>query len=97
MKYVQITFRFEYSDAVEKILDQLQVTDFARYSMMEGKTCDGKHYGTQVFPGNLSIIQAVVEEEVINDLFARLKQFREQKPAHRHIQALVMPIEQSLG
>lgn len=97
MKFIQVTYRFEYNDAIEEILDKCQVRDFARYSMMEGKTCDGKHFGTQVFPGNLSIVQAVVSEDYLDVLFEMLNEFRNKKPAHRHIQAFVLPIEKSLG
>lgn len=96
MKFVHITYRFEYNDAIEQILDQCQVKEFARYSMVEGQTLDGKHYGTQVFPGNLNVVQAQVPEEKLNDLFQQLKQFQQQKSSHQHIQAVVLPVERRI-
>ena len=96
MKLVQIHVHFEYTDVIDAMLDRHGIAEFTRYSMMEGKDRDGKHYGTQVFPGNLTIFQAQVLEHRIDDLFAELERFRSSKPAHRHLQALVLPIERRL-
>ena len=96
MKLVIISFHFEYTDVIEAILDQLDISDFVRFPMMEGKDVDGKHFGTQVFPGNSSVIHAQVPEERLDGLFGQLARFRAAKPAHQHVQALVVPIERRL-
>lgn len=96
MKLMHITVHFEYSDAIEAILDHHEIRDYARYSMREGKDRDGKHYGSQVFPGNTTIFQAQVPEEKVDGIFADLKKFRESKPAHRHLEALLLPVERRL-
>jgi hypothetical protein len=96
MKLVQISVHFEYTEAIEVLLDRLGITDYVRYPMMEGKDLDGKHFGTQVFPGNFTIVHAQMSAGDVGRLMDALQKFREQKPSHRHLQALVLPIEQRL-
>lgn len=96
MKFLHITFHFEYSENVEAILDRHGISDFIRIPMIEGKDRDGKHYGDQVFPGNTSVVQAQVPEEALEDLLADLKAFKEEKESHYHLQALVLPVERLL-
>lgn len=96
MKLVQISFRFEYTEMIERILDRHDLTDFVRHAMIQGRDCDGKHYGSQVFPGNMVVVQAQVPPDNIDALLDDLQRFREEKPAHRHLQALVLPIERRL-
>ncbi|MFP4225299.1 MAG: PG0541 family transporter-associated protein [Desulfobacterales bacterium] len=96
MKLMHITIHFEYSDSVEAILDNHEIRDFARYAMREGKDRDGKHYGTQVFPGNTTIYQAQVPDEKVDAIFEDLKAFKYAKPAHEHLEALVLPVEKRL-
>jgi hypothetical protein len=81
---------------IEAILDRLAISDFIRLPMVEGKDEDGKHFGTQVFPGNSSVVLAQVPEESVDGLFAQLAHFRAAKPAHQHVQALMVPIERRL-
>lgn len=95
-KLVQIHVHFEYTEAIERILDHHEIVEAVRYPMMEGRDHEGKHYGTQVFPGNVTVVQAVVEENALDDLFADLERFRTAKAAHDHLQALVLPIERRL-
>lgn len=97
MKFVHITFRFEYSDEIEQILDRNGVENYVRYQMQEGKDRDGKHYGTQVFPGSTTVVQARLSDEGVDALFSDLKDFRQRKDAHRHLEALAMPVERLLG
>ncbi len=96
MKLVAIAFHFEYTQAIEGILDRHGLADYVRFPMIEGKDIEGKHFGSQVFPGNSSVVHAQVPEERLDALFAELARFRDAKPAHRHLQALVLPIERRL-
>jgi len=96
MKLVMIAFHFEYTDLIEAMLDGLGISDYVRFPMIEGKDSDGKHFGTQVFPGNSSVIHAQVPEASMDALFAQLAHFRTAKPAHQHLQALAVPIERRL-
>lgn len=96
MKLVIITFHFEYTDAIEAILDQQGIADYVRLAMIEGKDADGKHFGSQVFPGNSSVVHAQVPEERLQSCLDELARFRAAKPAHQHLQALVLPIERRL-
>ncbi|RQD57571.1 MAG: hypothetical protein D5R98_09045 [Desulfonatronovibrio sp. MSAO_Bac4] len=97
MKLVHISFRFEYSDDIDFILDKQGITDFVRYSMIEGKGQDGKHFGTQVFPGSFTVVQARVDDDQVKKLFRDLDEFRLRKKSHEHLRAMVLPVEDSLG
>ena len=96
MKFLHITFHVEYSEDIEAILDKHDISDFVRVPMVEAKDRDGKHYGNQVYPGNSSIIQALVPDEGVDAVLDDLDAFRSAKDSHRHLQALVMPVERSL-
>jgi hypothetical protein len=96
MKFVHITYHFEYDNRIESILDDNDIQDYVRYSMMHGKDLNGKHFGTQVYPGNVSVVQAQVPESSLDGLMSDLKKFKESKSAHEHLQAVVLPIDQRL-
>ncbi|MFO7905668.1 MAG: hypothetical protein R6U98_23625 [Pirellulaceae bacterium] len=97
MKFLHIMVHFEFADDITRILDQHGVTTYARYPMIEGRDSTGKHYGTQVFPGNVAVIQAQVPDPKIGELMDRLQSFREEKRAHESLEALVLPVERRLG
>lgn len=96
MKFVQITVHFEYSDDIDRFLDRHEVVDYVRYNMTDGKDQEGKHFGSQVFPGSFSVYQAQVRDDEVEGLFSDMEEFRTSKPAHRHLQAVVVSIERSL-
>lgn len=96
MKFMHITFHFEYSDEIEQILDYHGIENLVRYPMREGKDSDGKHYGTQVYPGSTTVVQAQVPDDIVEALLKDLKTFREKKASHRHLEALVLPVEKKL-
>lgn len=96
VKFLQVTFHFEYSEQLEAMFDEHDVKDYVRMSMIEGKDCDGKHFGTQIYPGSSSVIQAQVEEEKLDALLNALREFRDLKRTRHHLQAVVLPIERKL-
>jgi hypothetical protein len=96
MCFVQITFHFEFWEKIESILDRHEIEHFVRYPTVQGKDSEGKHYGSQVFPGSVSVVQAQVEEDKIEDLFKTLKDFREERRAHQHLEAIALEIERRL-
>jgi len=96
MKFMHITVHFEYADTIEKILDDHDIKNYVRYPMREGKDRDGKHFGTQIYPGNTTVYQVEVPEETVNPLLQELKSFKEAKRSHRHLEAIVLPVEQRL-
>lgn len=96
MKLVHVTYHFEYTEAIEEILDDHEIEDYARYGMMEGKDEKGKHFGTQVHPGNVSVVQLQVPEDVLEGFLDDLREFRDAKEAHEHLEALVLPVERRL-
>jgi hypothetical protein len=96
MKLVQITFRFEFSDDIEEILDNHGIADFVRTPFVDSRDRDGKHFGTKIFPGSGTLVQALVEEDAVVPLLEDLRGFREKRESHRHLRALVLPVEDFL-
>jgi len=96
MKLLHLTFHHEFSDAVERILDRHEVSDFVLHPMTHGKDLDGKHYGSKVYPGNMTVVQALVEDERVSELLEEVKAFRDEKSSHAHLRAAVIPVEQQL-
>jgi hypothetical protein len=96
VKLVQVTCHFEYTDEIEQILDRHRLEHWVRHSRIEGRNVDGKHTGTQAFPGNISVVETRVDDERLDALLDDLRNFRDAKRAHRHVDALVLPVERSL-
>lgn len=96
MKLVHITFQFQYAEAIEAILARCHVTDMVRYPRVVGRDRDGRHEGSQAFPGHMAAIHAHVPQERLEDLWALLREFRDAKRAHAHLQAVVLPVERLL-
>ena len=96
MKLLHISVHFEYAELIEQLLDRQGVIDYVAYPMLEGRDEEGRHDGTQVYPGNFTVIQAQVTTEMIDPIFQQLAQFREEKPAHHHLEAVTLPIERRL-
>ena len=60
MKLVHVSFQVQYTDLVEEVLARQGLRAWARYGRVAGRDCDGRHEGSQAFPGNLTVIQAQV-------------------------------------
>lgn len=97
MKLVHIISHFEFADRIEAILDHHDISCFVRMPMVESRDRDGKHMGSKVFPGNSSLVMAQVEEDKVEGLLASLDEFRQEKEAHLHLQAVVLAVEQQVG
>jgi hypothetical protein len=96
MKFLHITYHFEFSDRIEALLERHAIPNFVRYPMVQGKDSDGKHYGTKVYPGKAEVVQAQVPEEALDGLLHDLKQFKQAETSHRHLTVLVWPVENML-
>ncbi len=97
MKLLHVTFPFEFTEQVERLLDNRNVQDYVRMSMAAGRDAAGKHQGTQVYPGNLTVIQAHIPDEAVDDLLDALQTFRDARKTHQTLTAAVLPVERSLG
>ena len=96
MKFVHISFAFEYTEQIEEMLDRHAIRDYVRYPREHGRDPRGKHFGTQVFPGNFTVVQAMVDDEAVAALMAELRAFRDDREAHAGTAAAVLPIEEVL-
>ncbi|MGD2113871.1 MAG: TolC family protein, partial [Acidobacteriota bacterium] len=97
MKLVHVSVQVQYTDPVEAILAGQGLRVWARYGRIAGRDCDGRHEGSQAFPGNLTVIQAQVPDARVDAVLDALQEFRRAKRAHRHLEALVLPIERKIG
>lgn len=97
MKQLQASCHFEFAERIVEILDARQIRDYVRIPMVEGKDHHGKHEGTQVFPGNLTAIHAQVPEDRVDAVLEDLGDFKAEKEAHHHVQAIILPIERRLN
>jgi hypothetical protein len=66
------------------------------FPSVRGKDSEGKHYGSQVFPGSVSVVEAQVKDEDLDGLFEALETFRRERQAHRHLEAVVLNITRRL-
>ena len=96
MKLLHLTFRHEFSGAVEQILDRHEICDFVWHPMAQGRDRDGKHYGSKVYPGSTAVVQALVEDDRLEKLLKDLKAYREEKTSHAHLCAAVISVEKLL-
>jgi hypothetical protein len=96
MKLVQLTFQFQYIEIIEELFRRHRIENMAIHPMIEGWDLAGKHDGSQAFPGRLTMLQAEVPEERLEILLENLARFRQQKKAHYHLRALVLPVERYL-
>jgi len=83
-------------EIIEQLLDEHEVVDYIAYPMLEGRDEEGRHNGTQVYPGNFTAVHAQVTEDTIDPIFQALERFRGEKRAHHHLEAVVLPIERRL-
>lgn len=96
MKLVHVTVQFQYAEAVEAILNRCGVERWVRVPRIHGRDRDGKHDGSQAFPGNVTLVQAQVEDGDVDALLDALVTFRDDKRAHEHLDAVVLPVERRL-
>jgi hypothetical protein len=96
MKLLHVTFQFQFQEEIEAILMDNDIQHFVTLPMMEGRDETGRHEGSQVFPGNLTVIQAQIPDDMVNHVLNDLQSFRGEKDSQRHIQAMVLPVEKSL-
>lgn len=97
MKLVHVSFQVQYTDLVEEVLARQGLRAWARYGRVAGRDCDGRHEGSQAFPGNLTVIQAQVPDARVDAVLDALEEFRGAKRSHRHLEALVLPVERKIG
>lgn len=96
MKLVLVTFQFQYAEEIETLLAKHGIVDLVRHPRIAGRDRDGRHDGSQAFPGHMAAIQAFVEEGRTEPLLDALRAFRDAKPAHAHLRAAVLPLDETL-
>lgn len=97
IKLLHVTFQVQYTDHVEAILADCGLDRWARHHRVYGRDADGRHEGSQAFPGHVTAIQAQVPEERVECVLDALEEFRRAKRVHRHLEALVLPVERRIG
>lgn len=97
MRWLQLTFQSQYREPVEAILERHGLPHRVRHHRIAGRDRDGRHEGSQAFPGQVSLIEGRVPEEALDGLLEELEAFRKAKTAHEHLEAVVLPVERWIG
>lgn len=97
MKLLHVTVQFQYAEMIEAILDRHEVESYVRYPTVYGRDCDGKHQGSKVFPGNFSVLQALVPDDRLEAVLDQLRSFRGEREAHNHLRAVAVAVEGMIG
>jgi hypothetical protein len=97
MKLLHLTVHVQYTERVEAVLADCGLSRWARYQRVGGRDSEGRHEGSQAFPGRLTVIQAQLEDDQVEAALDALETFRTSKRAHRHLEALVLPVERRIG
>jgi hypothetical protein len=97
VKLLIVSVHFEYADAIETIIDGHDVRHYFVYPRIEGRDSEGFHENSQVHPGNLAAIHIRLDDDAVESLLDDLAQFRQQRKAHGHLEAMVMDIEHWIG
>jgi hypothetical protein len=96
MKFLHITYHFEFSDRIEAMLERHEIPDYVRYPMVQGKDRNGKYFNTKVHPGSAEVVQAQVPDDALEELLQDMKEFKEAEKSHRHLTVLVLAVEKVL-
>ena len=63
MKLVIVSVHFEYTDAIESLVDEHRAEHYLVYPRIEGRDSEGFHEGSQVHPGNLAAIHVRLDDD----------------------------------
>lgn len=97
MKLLHITFQSQYIASLESLLLDHGLTAWARHSRAAGRDVEGLHDQSQAFPGSVAVIQVQVPDELLDEVLDDIEEFRLAKGTHRHLEAVVLPVERRLG
>ena len=97
MKLVHVTVQVQYAEDVGEILRRHELRSWTRHDRIAGRDLDGRHDGSQAFPGNMALFQAQVADDDVSAVLDDLEKFRTAKRVHHHIEALVLPVERRIG
>lgn len=97
MKLVILSVHFEYADVIEALVDRHDVAHYFVYPRIEGRDSEGFHEGSQVHPGNLTAVHIRMADEAVDGLLDDLEEFRREKKAHHHLEAMVLSVDRWMG
>ncbi len=97
MKLLHLSVHVQYTERLEALLRENGLRVWTCYQRVAGRDSDGRHEGSQAFPGRLTVIQAQLEDDLVDPVLEALEEFRQSKRAHRHLEALVLPVERRVG
>ena len=97
MKSVLISYGQSLNQAIEELLDKLEIRGFTRWDETQGRgSVDGEpHYGTHAWPTKNSTIISIMEDEKATLLLQKLRLMNEQTE-QQGLNAFVWNIEEKL-
>ena len=77
MKMVMISYNRAINSEIMEILEKRGIESYTKWANVQGKgKTSGPHFGSEVWPGENSVIFTAVEDEKANDLLASVKELR---------------------
>jgi hypothetical protein len=97
MKSVLISYGQSLNQAIEELLDKLEIRGFTRWDETQGRgSVDGEpHYGTHAWPTKNSTIISIMEDEKATLLLQKLRLMNEQTE-QQGLNAFVWNVEEKL-
>ncbi|MDY6842774.1 MAG: hypothetical protein SVW57_01595 [Thermodesulfobacteriota bacterium] len=96
MKSIFISFHSQYAERIEGILENVGVKEFIEVPKAVGGDITGKYFDTQVWPGYYSAIFIfALNDDAADEVFNKLKEFKEAREAHKHINIVRFCVEKA--
>ena len=94
MKMVMISYNSAINSEVMEVLKKCGIENYTRWTQVQGKgKASGSHFGSEVWPGENSVIFSAMEHEKVEDLLKYIKDLR-RRLGREGIKAFVWPLEE---
>ena len=92
MKMLMIAYNSAIDEEVNDVLVKCDAQNYTRWTRVLGKgTTSGPHMGTDIWPGENSVLFCAVENEKIDNLLSRINELRS-KLGKTGVKAFVWPL-----
>ncbi len=94
MKMVMVSYNSAIDSEVMEALEKCGIENYTKWIRVQGKgKTSGPHFGSEVWPGENSVIFSAIEDGKIEDLLKNIKDLRT-KLGKEGIKAFIWPLEE---
>ena len=94
VKMVMISYNSAINSEVMELLEKCGIRNYTKWTQVQGKgETSGSHFGSEIWPGENSVLAIAIEDNEKNKLIEGLKNLR-QKLGKEGIKAFVLPVEE---